>query len=351
MRAHAQHKGATWSCRRVIRCCHRAMAKMLAVSLAVVLAMAPLPAQSGGDQGAAPTRLKIVALTETPMTEYAGTLSANVLQIRITDQWDMPVRGVTVSFRLPEAGPGGVFLNGLSSEIALTDERGEAAVRGFDWRPEAGVTFVHVIAAFGAVRAGAMVEVQLAHKLKEFPATVASPVNPTAAAIAAAEMPAAPLQKRPDSVPVVEEVPQMAAVGAQPTPRPALGQPAETPTEDARRAALLPPVSRAPRDLAAEPADATAMPPMVRVRGNPVGGAASEAGDPASNALVRVKQGGGGGISKALILVLVAGAAAGGAVAVGMSRGGGASASPSGGASLPPVIRIGNPTITITGGN
>lgn len=327
----------------------RAAGRALALLLTVALSMPSLPAQSTSAPGAAPTRLKIQALTPAPMTEFAGTLSANVLQVRITDEWDMPVRGATVSFRLPEAGPGGVFLNGLSSEIALTDERGEAAVRGFDWRPDAGITFVHVIAAHGAARAGAMVEVHLARKVKEFPAAAASPAKPapaepvTAPAAAVADIPSQPAAT---STPV-----ETRAANSAVDARPALGQVAPAPAEHDRRAALLPPVNRAPRDLPSEPPDAGYLPPMVRVKGKPAGKSDDAASDPAARALVRVKQSGGGGGSKALILVLVAGAAAGGAVAVSMGRGGGGAASSGGGATLPPVIRIGNPTITITGGN
>lgn len=100
-----------------------------------------------------------------------------------------------------------------------------------------------------------------------------------------------------------------------------------------------------------EPEDAGSLPTMVRVKGKPVGSAASGAGDPASQALVKARQSNGGGISKVLVLLLAAGAAAGGAVAMGMGRGGGSSGtSPGAGTVLPPVIRIGNPTITISGG-
>ncbi|MCU0228227.1 MAG: hypothetical protein MUF01_11365 [Bryobacterales bacterium] len=345
-----------------------------AVLLAVLLAAPPLPltAQSTNPP-TAPTRLKIRALTETPMTEFAGTLSANVLQVRITDEWDMPVRGATVSFRLPESGPGGVFLNGLSSEIAVSDERGEAAVRGFDWRADAGVTFVHVIAALGGARAGAMVEVHLARKLKEFPTTVATPTvatppeprqpgSRTQPERAASATPTAPASTRPQPLAETQPVdpppsgaaPAMASVATgaggdvrQPEPMRPVGQQSEESAQDTQRAALLPPLNRAPREMEAE--DVGALPTMVRVKGK----AAKRPNpglDPAAQALVKVKQRkAGGGMNKALLLVLVAGAAAGGALAVGMGGSGGGSSS--GGAVLPPVTRIGSPTITISGGN
>ncbi|MCW5965057.1 MAG: hypothetical protein KIT83_13540 [Bryobacterales bacterium] len=327
----------------------RATGKALAILLAVVLAMPSLPAQSNEAPGAAPTRLKIQALTPAPLTEIAGTLSANVLQVRITDEWDMPVRGATVSFRMPEAGPGGVFLNGLSSEIALTDERGEAAVRGFDWRSDAGITFVHVIAAFGTARAGAMVEVHLARKVKEFPSSAAGPANPAPAERATA--PASTVTENPP--PEAREVAaEPRAVNPVIEARPALGQAAPEPAPEERRAALLPTVNRAPRDLPSEPPDTGHLPPMVRVKGKAARRSDDDSSDPAARALVGVKQNGGGGGGKALLVVLVAGAAAGGALAVSMGRGGGGSAGgPGGGTTPPPVIRIGNPTITITGGN
>lgn len=325
--------------------------RLLAWLLCVLLAVPALPAQQSAspDTGAAPTRLKIVVLSETPLTEFAGILSANSLQVRVVDNWDMPVRGATVSFRLPEAGPGGVFLNGLSSEIAITDERGEAAIQGFDWRPETGVTFVHVIAAHGAVRAGAMVEVHLARKLRQWPETVADPPDREPFRQRAPGRPAAPQTSTADKSAPTPSTPPRAEVPV--TGSAVLGRQAEEPATEDRRAALLPPVRSAPRESMGDSASAAPV-PMVRVKGAKGSASSGAASDANGDNYVRVKQGGRQGGSKVVLWVLVAGAAAGGALAASMAGGGGSGGSgnnPS--TSLPPVIRIGNPTITITGGN
>lgn len=289
-----------------------AATKMLALLLIALLGVPPLPAQSDGRAGEGPpTRLQIHVLTQTPLTQPTGTLSAHSLQVRITDEWGMPVRGVTVSFRLPEVGPGGAFLNGLSSEIAVSDERGEAAVQGFDWREEAGVTFVHVIAAYGAVRAGAMVEVHLVRKPVALPPEVS------------------------------------AAPGGTPARQPReLGQMATA--ESAPPAALAVPVQRAPREHTPPPPDTAYPPPMVRTT-RPGQAPVEDGQDSSQDAYVRVKKGSNGGSGKLWLVLLMAGAA-GGAVATSLAIGSSSGNGNSGGNPPgPPVIRIGNPTITISG--
>jgi hypothetical protein len=279
---------------------------------------------------APPGRMKIEVLTQLPLTEPAGALSANSLEVRITDEWGMPVRGATVSFRLPEAGPGGVFLNGLSSEIAITDERGEAAVKGFDWRPEAGVTFVHVIAAYGSVRAGGMAEVQLTRKAAASAPQVQPQPTPRATQPDAAAPPAnaqGPLGRtEPGGQQATQQTvsrPPASVRDQTPTPPPAFQPPDITPRRDA--------YSR-PDPEAEDPGQQS--PAMARGTG--------------ANPYVRVKQGGANGGNKTLKMLLLVGAAAGGAIAVGLATRSSSSAAQPGGAAPPAPVRIGNPSISVT---
>lgn len=312
----------------------RAAAKLVTLMLVAQCFAAPLSGQSNQAGGAPPTQLRIRILTKTPLTEPAGALSAHTLQVRILDEWDIPVRGATVSFRLPEAGPGGVFLNGLSSEIAITDERGEAAVQGFDWRSDAGVTFVHVIAAYGPVRAGAMVEVHLAHMVRALP---------PAAGDLGARAPASVVSPQSST----REIPRNAA----PEREQILGRVGTAEDEAAGRAAMLATPTASPRSHTPDPPDADFQAPEIRPQRAP-GNRDANAGDPAASTYVRVRPGRSGGGKKALTILLVVGAAAGGAIAVGMASGSSGGSNPGDG-TTPPAVSIGNPIITISsaGGN
>lgn len=308
---------------------------------------APDAANSSGN--AAPIRLQIKVLTPVPLTEPAGALSANRVAVQIVDPWGMPVPRATVSFRLPEAGPGGVFLNGLSTEVAIADAEGKASVQGFDWRPEAGSTFLHVVAAYGEVRAGAMIEVQLSRKAEPPPAVVSSVTPKRSEALpasafpvpnpGAAEPPAAETRKTP------------AAELSETRARPVIGQMATTASH--RNDEVVASVRRVPREETP-----TAPPPdfqsaKARLRDQNAAPNADASRDVPSESetasYVRVKRKSGGG-NKLLILLLVAGAAAGGAVAAGMSGGSGGSNPGPGNPSAPPVS-IGTPTVIVTGGN
>ncbi|MCC7342102.1 MAG: hypothetical protein IT170_13565 [Bryobacterales bacterium] len=323
--------------RRASRWRTRACAGMLCAALVVQ----PLLAQSISGKPAnpepgqsAPTRLQIKVLTPVPLHEPPGALSANQVTVQVLDGWGMPVPGATVSFRLPEAGPGGVFLNGLSTEVAIADREGKAAVRGFDWRAETGTSFLHVIAAYGEVRAGAMVEVQLSRKLA---------ASPPVAAPAGAAQTGAPASAPPSAFPLPEEsravritaAPPDAVARRQEERRPAIGESPAAAVESAATKAVIPhPIAPAPRERTppAPPADYQS----------------PNTADTASYVTVKRKRGGG---SRMLLILAVAAAAAGGAVAAVVAGGGSAprGGNNSGGAGSVGVT-IGSPSITVTGG-
>lgn len=311
-----------------------------AAILCAVLAVQPLFSQSASpahpEPGqAAPTRLQIKVLSPAPLSEPAGALSANRLIVQIIDGWGMPVPGATVSFRLPEAGPGGVFLNGLSTEVAIADREGKAAVQGFDWRAEPGASFLHVIAAYGDIRAGAMVEVQLGRKVEALPPS----------ATVSRDSPGAPAAITPSAFPLPEEsravrttaAPPIEPIRKQKGGRVVIGQNASDAAVEpaSARAAIPKPTAPAPREMAPSA-------PTVDYQ-------ASNATDTPSYVTVKQKSGSG---SKMLLILVVAAAAAGGAVAAGVARGGSSSSgSNSPGSPSPAGIAIGSPSITVTGGS
>ncbi len=313
----------------------RACAAILCATLSVqpVLSQSASPANPGAGQSA-PTRLQINVLSPVPLSEPAGGLSANQVVVEVMDGWGMPVPGTTVSFRLPEAGPGGVFLNGLSTEVAITDREGKAAIQGFDWREEPGASFLHVIAAYGEIRAGAMVEVQLRRKVEALPP----------AATVSKDSPSAPVTRAPSAFPLPEESQAVRTTAAPPIEpqrkqkggRVVIGQTASDSSVEptSARAAIPNPTPAAPREIEPPAPSADYQAP--------------NATDTPSYVTVKRKSGGG---NKMLLILLVAAAAAGGAVAAGVAGAGASGPGGNGsGNPTPAGITIGSPSITVTGG-
>jgi len=90
--------------------------------------------------------------------KYAEGVHANKpLIVQVTDGTGQPVEGARVSFQLPEEGPGGTFLNGLRTDLAITDASGRANVRGLQINRIPGQFTIRITAAKEQARAGVMV--------------------------------------------------------------------------------------------------------------------------------------------------------------------------------------------------
>jgi hypothetical protein len=85
-----------------------------------------------------------------------GSRSARPLVVEITDETGKPVAAAAVSFHVPEDGPGGTFLNGLRTEVATTDNRGRATLRGLEVNRIAGKFQIRIVASKEQARAGAV---------------------------------------------------------------------------------------------------------------------------------------------------------------------------------------------------
>jgi hypothetical protein len=83
-----------------------------------------------------------------------GSRSARPLTVQVTDETGKPVPEASVSFHLPEDGPGGAFPNGLRTEIAVTDAHGRASLRGLQVNRNAGRFQVRIVASREQARAG-----------------------------------------------------------------------------------------------------------------------------------------------------------------------------------------------------
>jgi hypothetical protein len=87
----------------------------------------------------------------------AGSRSAQPLTVQITDENGQAVSSAAVSFRLPDEGPGGLFANGLRTEIGITDANGRATVRRMQLNHTPGDFQIRITAAKDQARAGTLV--------------------------------------------------------------------------------------------------------------------------------------------------------------------------------------------------
>ena len=98
--------------------------------------------------------IKVVAGDGT--SQAAGTSVAKPVTVEVTDTAGRPVEGARVSFQAPEEGPGGVFSNGLRTDVAVTDSNGRATVRGLQLNRIAGPFRIRITAAKEQARAGTL---------------------------------------------------------------------------------------------------------------------------------------------------------------------------------------------------
>lgn len=82
------------------------------------------------------------------------------LIIVVENSLGAPIPSATVSFRLPEASPAGVFENGLRTELATTGPDGRAATSAVRWPAAGPPVAVRVTVAKGEQRAGAVILVE-----------------------------------------------------------------------------------------------------------------------------------------------------------------------------------------------
>ena len=118
-------------------------------SLALLAIWLPLP----GAQ-ADPAILQIRVLEGEGLAYAAGSRATRGITVQITDETGKPVEGASVSFRLPEDGPGGSFSSGSKTEVATTGSGGQATVWGMQWNRTIGSFEVRITAAKGQARAG-----------------------------------------------------------------------------------------------------------------------------------------------------------------------------------------------------
>jgi hypothetical protein len=83
-----------------------------------------------------------------------GSRDSRGIAVVVTDETGRPVEGAVVSFHLPDQGPSGTFVNGLHTEVAVTDDRGRAAVRAIEFNRVPGRFEIRMVASKEQARAG-----------------------------------------------------------------------------------------------------------------------------------------------------------------------------------------------------
>jgi hypothetical protein len=153
-----------------------------------------------------------------------GAHVAKPITIEVKDETGRPVQGAAVSFHFPEDGPGGLFANGLPTDLAVTDAGGRAAVRSFQLNRTPGAVDIRITAAKDQARAGTLVKVYIGDA-KSAPATrpeVAA--SPKPARLIEAQPAAETKPRTPSSVPATSS-------GAGPLEsKPVASRPASLPT-------------------------------------------------------------------------------------------------------------------------
>lgn len=106
----------------------------------------------------------------------AGSRNSRPLAVAVTDETGKPVEGASVSFHLPEEGPGGSFGNGLRTDVTVTDARGRANLHTMLLNRTPGRFAIRIVASKEQARAG-MVSFQYIAEPKNGAAPASSTAN------------------------------------------------------------------------------------------------------------------------------------------------------------------------------
>jgi len=104
-----------------------------------------------------------------------GARSGRPLTVEITEETGKPVGGAAVTFHVPENGPGGVFVNGLRTEVVITDSHGRATLHGLMANRIPGRFQVRIVASKEQARAGTVSFQYVAEPTGGVAAAAASP--------------------------------------------------------------------------------------------------------------------------------------------------------------------------------
>ncbi|MEO7143202.1 MAG: hypothetical protein ABI165_06815 [Bryobacteraceae bacterium] len=123
--------------------------------LCVALAAPPMYL-AAADAPATPAILQLRVVDGDGAVSALGSRATRGLTVEVTDETGKPVENATVSFQLPENGPGGVFSTGSRTEIVATRADGRATVWGMRWNRTPGAFEIRITAIKSQIRAGTL---------------------------------------------------------------------------------------------------------------------------------------------------------------------------------------------------
>ncbi len=176
-----------------------------AVPISCVWALALM---SHGVLAAQDTVLHIAVVSGEDAIHAAAEHVAKPVTVAVTDGTGRPVEGARVSFQVPQGGPGGVFANGLQTDLAITGPNGHASVRALQLNRAAGRFLIRVTAAKDQARAGIVVQQYIGDpNAARESADRSAAVPPPAKVAPGAALPATPEGPKPAPVDVTTATP------------------------------------------------------------------------------------------------------------------------------------------------
>ncbi len=123
----------------------------LALSTALAQPSAPAPAAP------APAAFKIEVLEGEGSINNVQQRRAREPVVRVVDDDNTPLSGVSVTFSLPDMGPSGTFTGNIRTLTLLTNESGQAVARGLIPNQLIGKYQIRVTASYRGQRASAVI--------------------------------------------------------------------------------------------------------------------------------------------------------------------------------------------------
>jgi hypothetical protein len=105
-----------------------------------------------------PTRINIVVVAGEGATTPVRHRVTQDPAVRVEDDDQQPVAGVTVVFALPVSGTSGEFVNGSKTLAVVTDKAGMATAHGLKTNEIPGTLQIYVNASLSGLRARALID-------------------------------------------------------------------------------------------------------------------------------------------------------------------------------------------------
>lgn len=106
---------------------------------------------------AIPARIELLVVEGEGAVHNVRQRAARNLVVKVEDDNQRPMAGVSVVFALPIAGPSGEFPNGSRNLIAVTDKDGMAVARGLKINQIPGKVQIYVTASYRGLRSNALI--------------------------------------------------------------------------------------------------------------------------------------------------------------------------------------------------